>query len=126
MDQEDIEDVFLKLLPPKAVELDLEIIGMAMTAVSKKEEHSSAAYSVMVKDGAKMNKDQSNAASFFREMVRYMKATGTSANDLFLKLDDQRVGALTGREITEQFRCLVTVMGAASSAFEIDNAFLFG
>ena len=52
--QEDIEDVFLKLLPPKArifvtplsaispcrpknqaVELDLEIIGMAMTAVSR-------------------------------------------------------------------------------------------
>eukprot|EP00435_Cladocopium_sp_Y103_P037971 s1987_g10.t1 len=122
--KEDIEDVFMKLLPPKAVELDLEIIGMAMTAVSKKEEHSSVAYSVMVKDIAKMNKEQSNAAIFFREMVQYMKATGTSAHDLFVKLDDQKVGALTGREITEGFRCLVTVMGQASPAFEIDNAFL--
>eukprot|EP00434_Breviolum_minutum_P024661 symbB.v1.2.021780.t1/scaffold1902.1/size96554/2 len=34
--KEDIEDVFLKLLPPKAVELDLEIIGMAMTAAKRK------------------------------------------------------------------------------------------
>lgn len=122
--KEDIEDVFMKLLPPKAVELDLEIIGMAMTAVSKKEEHSSVAYSVMVKDIAKMNKEQSNAAIFFREMVQYMKATGTNAHDLFVKLDDQKLGALTGREITEGFRCLVTVMGQASPAFEINNAFL--
>lgn len=32
-----------------------------------------------------------------RHQRHHLRATGTSANDLFLKLDDQRVGALTGR-----------------------------
>ncbi|CAK9038940.1 Hypothetical protein SCF082_LOCUS22842 [Durusdinium trenchii] len=123
--KEDIEDVYNKLLTPKAVELDLEVIGMAMTAVSKREEYSSAAASVMVKDLAQMNKEQCNAAIFFREMLNYMRKTGTNSNDLFLKLDDENRGFLTGREITQQFRCLVTVMGCASPAFEIDNAFLW-
>eukprot|EP00913_Durusdinium_trenchii_P035802 g33501.t1 len=107
------------------VGLDLEVIGMAMTAVSKREEYSSAAASVMVKDLAQMNKEQCNAAIFFREMLNYMRKTGTNSNDLFLKLDDENRGFLTGREITQQFRCLVTVMGCASPAFEIDNAFLW-
>ncbi|CAJ1335275.1 unnamed protein product [Effrenium voratum] len=122
--QDDIEDVYQKLLQPKAQELDLETIGMAMTAVSKKEEHGSAAASVMIKDMAKMSKEQTNAATFFREMIGYLQKTSMSAGELFQKLDEHKVGALTGREITLEFRLLVTVTGGGSPALQMDNAFL--
>ncbi|OLP75110.1 Ankyrin repeat domain-containing protein 50, partial [Symbiodinium microadriaticum] len=125
--KEDIEDIFSRLLPPlAAAELDLETIGMAFLAVSKKEEANSGAANVMVKDLAKMSKEQSNAAIFFRELMQYMqralepasstlmplghnaaftencsnniaKNHGLSPPELFQKLDEEKQGTLTGR-----------------------------
>jgi len=122
--KEDIEDIFSRLLPPLAVELDLETLGMAFLAVSKKEEANSGAANVMVKDLAKMSKEQSNAAIFFRELMQYMQNHGLSPPELFQKLDEEKQGTLTGRELTLQFRQLILRTGKGSPALEMENALL--